>query len=131
MVNSQIAGQELMTEEEREERKSEAEKVKKTSGKSNAYWIDVPQLNTVGYLTTLAGSMVTAHVIGYLTGRYTMPKNRIEINLGTRGTQIVEKDEKADLNCLCQSFIGAADQHPDAVISSAPGHWDSPIIHLI
>lgn len=129
MIDSQIASQELMSPKEQQQRQQEASKAKAENRAPNAYWVDVPQLNTVGYLTTLAGSMTTGFVIGYLTGRFSMPKNRIECNLTSRGTQIVERDQNANLTCLCQTCIGNADQNPEAVLSSAPDHWAKAIIY--
>jgi len=51
------------------------------NSEAGMYWIETPQLNTVGYLTTLAGSLVIGYSIGYLTDRFDMNVNRIELNL--------------------------------------------------
>ena len=91
------------------------------------YWIETPQLNTVGYLTTLAGSLVISYAIGYLTGRFDMNVNRIELNLSRHGIQIVEKDEKFDMDCTCSTGKGVSDQDPSTIMISAPQHWPQPL----
>jgi molybdopterin/thiamine biosynthesis adenylyltransferase len=129
MINPQIVSQELLSEEEREKRITEAERACKESRPANAYWVDMPQLNTVGYLTTMVGSLCSGFIIGYLTNRFCMPKNRLELTLSSKGTQLVEKNSIVNPECICQSCIGGADQNILGIISSAPSHWPSPIVY--
>lgn len=127
MVNSQVVQQELMSPEEKERRKAEARKAKAEGREAGMYWIDIPQLNTVGYLTTLAGSLAIGYAIGFLTGRFDMNVNRIELNLSRHGIQIVEKDEDFDPDCTCSSHKGVSDLDPYAAMISAPQHWPQPV----
>lgn len=127
MVSQRVAGQELMTEEEKQRRQSEAINAKANGGDPNAYWVDVPQLNTVGYLTTTAGGLVSGYCIGYLTGRFSMAKNRIEVNLGSDGITIVEKKEVAKASCNCKKLLGCADQDNSAILISPPLHWSDVV----
>lgn len=127
MVNSRLVQQELMSPEEKEQRKVEAKKAKEESREAGMYWIETPQLNTVGYLTTLGGSLVISYAIGYLTGRFDMNVNRIELNLSRHGIQIVEKDEKFDIDCTCSSCKGVSDQNPSTIMISASQHWPQPL----
>ncbi|GAA4749368.1 hypothetical protein GCM10023229_32480 [Flavisolibacter ginsenosidimutans] len=127
MVNSRLVQQELMSPEEKEQRKAEAKKAQEEGRVAGMYWIETPQLNTVGYLTTLAGSIVVGYAIGYLTGRFDMTVNRIELNLSRQGIQIVEKDEEFDMDCTCSSGKGVSDQDPSKVIISPPQHWPQPL----
>jgi tRNA A37 threonylcarbamoyladenosine dehydratase len=129
MIDSQIASQELMTEAELADRRAEAKIAQKENKNPNAYWKDMPQLNTVGYLTTWAGSLATGYVIGYLTGRFAMAKNRLELNIGAKGIQVIEKNEKATASCGCVTSTGSAGQQLHTIISVAPGHWPKPVIH--
>ncbi len=129
MVDTQVAGQELMTDEEIEERRAEALEAAKANRNPDAYWKDVPQLNTVGYLTTWAASLAAGYVIGYLTGRFSMAKNRLELSITPRGIQIIEKDEKINPACGCTAALGSAGQDLHTIISTAPGHWPRPVIH--
>jgi molybdopterin/thiamine biosynthesis adenylyltransferase len=126
MVNSKIVHQELMSPLDQERHRNEAKKAKKEGRDPGLYWIDIPQLNTVGYLTTLAGSMLISYIIGYLTGRFKMTSNRIELNLSPHGIQVVEVKEVRDLECRCASNCGVADQDVMAIMSSAPLHWKNP-----
>jgi molybdopterin-synthase adenylyltransferase len=126
MINSKIVKQELMSPEEQKEHINEAEKAKREGRDPRLYWIDVPQLNTVGYLTTLAGSMLVSYTVGYLTGRFKMVANRIELNLSPQGIQVVESNEIYDPECRCGSNAGVADQNALAIMSSAPAHWPKP-----
>jgi molybdopterin/thiamine biosynthesis adenylyltransferase len=129
MVDSVIVDQELMPPEEQARRRKEAKRAQKEGREPNLYWKDIPQLNTVGFLTTLAGSMVMSYTIGYLTGSYGMVKNRIELNLSQHGIQIAELNETFDTECRCRKNIGTGDQEIMAVMSSAPAHWKEPKVH--
>lgn len=126
MVNSRLVQQELMSLVEKEQRKIEAKKAKEEGREAGMYWIETPQLNTVGYLTTLAGSLVISYTIGYLTGRFDMNVNRVELNLSRHGIQVVEKNEEFDADCTCGFHKGVSDQDISAVMISAPQHWPKP-----
>lgn len=123
IIDSQIVSQELMPEDEQLSRREEARKAKGEGREPNVYWKELPQLNTVGYLTTFAASLAAGFGIGYCTTRFSMPKNRLEIALSPKGTQIVERDEKSASLCTCSSLKGIADQIPSAIISTIPIHW--------
>jgi molybdopterin/thiamine biosynthesis adenylyltransferase len=129
LINPQIVSQELMSNEEKEHLQLEAQKAKEENRPENAYWLDIPQLNTVGYLTTMAGSIVSGFTIGYLTGRFNMPSNRLELNFSPKATQIIEPIAKIKKDCNCQSFRGSADQNPIAVFITPPLDWQNPIIY--
>lgn len=126
MINAQVVSQELMTEENAEKAKEEAEKAKAENRIPNAYWIDIPQLNTVGYLTTMAGSMLAGYTIGFLTGRFDMVHNRIELAFIRKGLNIVQRDELSKDQCVCVRCQGSAVQDPMAKLGSVPSHWPEP-----
>lgn len=130
MIDPQIAAQELMSEEELQERQTEAKKAKEENRQPNAYWKEMPQLNTVGYLTTMAGSIVAGYVIGYLTGRFSMANNRSELSFTRKGMQVVEKNSKKDSECICTTAYGSARQEFHSLISTAPAHWPKTIFHI-
>jgi hypothetical protein len=129
LINSQIVAQELMSEDEKKRMEAEAVKAAKEGRPANAYWIDIPQLNTVGYLTTLAGSLVSGFTIGYLTGRFGMMNNRLQLSFNAKGTGLAENPSKFDKNCSCNECRGVADQNLLAVMISAPEHWEAPVIY--
>jgi molybdopterin/thiamine biosynthesis adenylyltransferase len=128
MINSLIVHQELMPLDEQDRRKAQAVKAKKDGNNPNLYWLDMPQLNTVGYLTTTAAGIAVSYVIGYLTGRYKMNKNRLEINLSREGVQVVETNVRIDEECRCRFNDGASDQDMMAVMITSPSHWASPTL---
>jgi len=129
MIDSQIAAQELMNEEELNDRRIEAQKAIAENREPNAYWKEMPQLNTVGYLTTMAASITVGYVIGYLTGRFEMAKNRAELSFTKKGMQIVERNGNIDTECVCVIAHGSGGQELHSLISSAPAHWSVPITY--
>jgi molybdopterin/thiamine biosynthesis adenylyltransferase len=129
IIDSQIAAQELMSKDEISERQAEAEKAMEENRQPNAYWKDMPQLNTVGYLTTMAASIAVGYVIGYLTRRFSMAKDRSELSFTKKGMQVVEKSSKKNADCICSSAYGSSGQELYNIISTAPAHWETPILH--
>ncbi len=73
MINPTQVAQELMNDEEREQRRRVAMEAESKGQDGNPYWKNLPQLNTVGYLTTMAGALAAGYVIGWLTGRFDPP----------------------------------------------------------
>ncbi len=65
--------EELMSEDERRRRQAEALEALKRGEDPGPYWHGLPQLNTVGYLTGVAGAMAAAYAIGWITGRFDPP----------------------------------------------------------
>lgn len=126
-VSTKIATQELMSDEDRSFQIKEANRAAQEGRQPNAYWITEPQLNTVGYLTTLAASFLTAYAIGFVSGRFSMANNRIELCISPKGISVVEKNETCKGNCVCTTENGSADQNPSAILSSAPKHWNKPV----
>lgn len=124
MVDSQIVTQELMSAEEQNRTKEEALKAKEEGREPNVYWKESAQLNTVGYLTTMAASFLTGYAIGYLTKRFGMKYNRIELCIDKTGIQIVEKTELKNDECRCNTTVGVALQNIMATPCIAPKHWE-------
>ena len=67
-IDSWAAAVELMSEEEKERRRAEAQAAITRGEKAAPYWRDVAGLPTVGHFTTLAGAMLASYTIGWLTG---------------------------------------------------------------
>ena len=124
MIDHIMVEQELVDNKEEQRRQLEAEKAKYEGRQPNAYWKEMPQLNTVGYLTTMGASLLSGYIIGYLTGRFHMPCHRIEISIIPKGIDVVEQLKTANSHCLCQKSLGSSEQIPASIISSAPSHWD-------
>jgi hypothetical protein len=64
MIRQQQLMQELIDPAERDRRVAAAVEAIRRADDGEAYWRSQPQLNTVGYLTTIAGSMVAAYAVG-------------------------------------------------------------------
>ena len=63
---------------QRAQRRAAAADAVSRGDKGAPYWRDLPQLNTVGYLTTLAGAMAADYAIGWITGRFIPPFSRLQ-----------------------------------------------------
>lgn len=92
----------------------------------NPYWAGSPQLNTVGYLTGVAGSMAAGYAIGWLVGRFDPPFSRVQINLVSKYLDVQEIDDINRPDCSCNSVRGWADQGMAEALISAPQHWEAP-----
>jgi tRNA A37 threonylcarbamoyladenosine dehydratase len=115
--------QELMTPEERQQRRTAALTTGPRGDNGGAYWRDMPQLNTVGYLTTIAGAMGAGYIIGWITRRFHPPFEALQMNLGAPYLDVTNVQESADPSCACQRVRGMADQGIADAFVSAPSHW--------
>ena len=126
MINPTQLAQELMSEDEREQRRAAAVEAELEGGNANAYWHDIPQLNTVGYLTTVAGALAAGYAIGWLTNRFTTPFERLQMNLVAPFLDVTDNEQTRRHDCSCRRMRGLADQgHIDAFVT-APSHWPTP-----
>jgi molybdopterin/thiamine biosynthesis adenylyltransferase len=123
MTNPVRVSQELMSVEEREQRVRAAEEAVARGEDPNPYWTDTPQLNTVGYLTTMAGSMVAGYAIGWITGRFDAPFVRLQANLSAPLLDTTDSLRELDVHCVCQTRRGWADQAIRFSQVTAPEHW--------
>jgi molybdopterin/thiamine biosynthesis adenylyltransferase len=114
---------ELMSEEERRERKAEAERAAKRGDDAGSYWRDVPVIHTVGHLTTLVGALAATYGIGWITGKFRAPASFFQFNLleENLGYVAVEMDKRPQ--CPCSARIGYADQGSAYAVVTAPAHW--------
>ena len=126
MVIQKRLDQELMTEDEKDQRRIAAGEARARGGDADAYWQDLPQLNTVGYLTTAAGSMAAGYAIGWLTGRFEPPFCRLQMNLSARYLDTAEPEDRPRTECACRRMRGLADQGRADAFLSAPSHWPTP-----
>lgn len=127
MVASNTISQELMSESEKKLRKYEAELARMRGENANQYWQDEMQLNTVGFLTTMAGSMVAGYAIGWLTDRFDPPFSRLQMNLLAKYFDVTDSPETARKDCACRRIRGWSDQALVDAFVSAPSHWPRPL----
>ncbi len=115
--------EELMSDEEKRARQSAAEEAILRGEDPNPYWRGLPQLNTVGYLTGIAGAMTAGFAIGWLTGRFDPAFSRTQMNLVAEYFDVTDNPQLAREHCVCRSIRGWADQGIADALISAPSHW--------
>jgi molybdopterin/thiamine biosynthesis adenylyltransferase len=123
MIVPSTISQELMSEEERELRREEAERALVQGENPNQYWRREPQLNTVGFLTTMAGSMAAGYAIGWLTGRFIPPFSRLQMNLLAKDLDVTDSAEIPRAECACRRIRGWSDQARADAFLTVPPHW--------
>ena len=126
-IDANLLSFELMTEEDRSQRRQAAAAAKAEGIDGRAYWVGdpAPEL-TVGYLTTLAGSLAAGYAENLLIGAAEMPHQRFQFDVGLPrfGFNPVEKPRNPD--CSCGRTIGYADQARADRSVSRPAHWPQP-----
>ena len=126
MVNATRVSQELMSADERAARRAAAALAHAEGGEPNAYWLDEPQLLTVGYLTTTAGAMAAGYAIGWISGRVSPPLVRLQLNMSAPVldvTDVRSDHEPPRAGCTCRRLRGHADQGNIDAFIHAPTHW--------
>jgi len=122
MIGQWRLNQELMSSEERQRRRQDAEDARKRGDDPHAYWRDEPQLNTVGYLTTAAGALAAGYLIGWLTARFEPPFSTLEANLLVPSFATI-RGESTEPECYCTMARGWAEQGARYALITPPPHW--------
>jgi len=123
MTDPRRLAQELMSEEERHQRQAAAAAAAERGEDPDPYWRGMPQLNTVGYLTTTAGAIAAGYAIGWLTGRFDPPFGRVQLNFVGRFLDVADADGDSRPDCSCHRARGWADQGAAEALITAPEHW--------
>jgi hypothetical protein len=118
--------QELMDPDEREQRQAAAADARRAGRDGSPYWVDTPQLNTVGYLTTATGAMAAGYVLGWLSQRFDVPFERLEMNWLAPRFQVTDVSFPPREGCSCRRVQGWADQAGADALVSAPSWWTAP-----
>ncbi|MCK6478848.1 MAG: ThiF family adenylyltransferase [Planctomycetes bacterium] len=113
----------LMSPEERESRRKAAREAVERGEDPNPYWRDMPQLNTVGYLTTTAAAMASGYAIGWLTGRFDAPFETLQMNLVGKFVDVADRRDPPNPDCPCRHIVGWADQGAIDALVHPPVHW--------
>lgn len=131
-INQKVLSYELMTEEERNWRREAAKDAEAKGLDANQYWGgEPPQELTVGYLTTLAGSMAAGYAQNLLTGSGKIPHQRFQFDVGWEKLGVAPVEGKRNPACSCGRTIGFADQARADRSVSRPPHWPAPKIIFI
>ena len=128
LVNPRRVSQELMSKQERESRRLAAQAANPGGKPDSAYWEEIPQLNTVGYLTTAAGALAAGYAVGWITGRFEPPFERLQMNLSAHEFEVIAWGEKACDECACRRVRGWGDQGYAEAWVSAPEHWPPAVV---
>lgn len=128
MVHPVRIAQELMTAEERERRQQIAREAAARGDDPNGYWTGIPQLNTVGYLTTAAGAMTAGYGIGLLTRRFALPFTRLQMNLNDEFLETSNIDSPHRQSCTCWKTRGFSDQGLEYALVNPAEHWPPPVV---
>jgi molybdopterin/thiamine biosynthesis adenylyltransferase len=126
MTDSRRLTQELMSAEERARRQAAAADALRRGEPPDPYWAEEAQLNTVGYLTTVAGALAAGYAIGWITGRFDPPFTRLQANLVAKFLDTTDLDETASVDCSCRKVRGWADLGNAHAQVTAPPHWPTP-----
>jgi len=123
LIDARQLSIELMSDAEREARKQEAMEAAARGDDADQYWVNLPELHTVGHLTTLAAALAATYGIGWLTAKFRSPATSFQFDLlqDNLGYVPVEMDKHQD--CTCATRIGYADQGTAYAVISAPEHW--------
>ncbi|MBI3568923.1 MAG: ThiF family adenylyltransferase [Gemmatimonadetes bacterium] len=115
--------QELASPAERARRLSAAAEAIARGEPGDPYWRHERQLDTVGYLTTTAGSLVAGYAIGWLTARFDPPFARLQMNVTAPGLETIDCDTNPRDDCVCRRMRGWAEQASSEAFVVAPAHW--------
>ncbi len=131
-INQKVLSYELMTDEERNFRREAAKDAAAKGLDANQYWGgEPPQELTVGYLTTLAGSMAAGYAQNLLTGSGKIPHQRFQFDVGWEKLGVAPVEGKRSAECSCGRTIGFSDQARADRSVSRPAHWPAPKIITI
>lgn len=126
-IDPRDLGYELMNDEERKWRKEAAKDARAKGIDGAQYWgDDPPQELTVGYMTTMAGSLAAGYAQHWLTGASTMPHQGFQFDVGWTKLGVTPIDKPRNPECTCGRTIGFADQARADRSVSRPPHWPAP-----
>jgi len=128
LVDPWRATVELMSDEERDRRRREANRAELRGDNAGAYWTEVPEIPTVGHFTSMAGALAASYAIGWLTGKFAPPHRCFEFNILAPRFDYVGFDALRRSGCYCETLIGHADQGAYAALISAPPHWPEALL---
>jgi hypothetical protein len=115
---------ELMSEEERNTRRIQAQQAAERGDDADQYWRDHSrQLHTVGYATTMLGSLGAGYAEGMLTGSFRTPHSWFQFDLGAERLGVVVPARQRIPDCMCGKHLGWADAAAPYRNVSRPDHW--------
>ncbi|CAH1655396.1 Molybdopterin/thiamine biosynthesis adenylyltransferase [Chelatococcus asaccharovorans] len=118
MIDPVRVAQELMSDEERRAIRGRADE-----GAVPREAHEIPQIDTVGYITTVSGTLAAGYAIGWLTGRFDPPFERMQMNLIADCLDVTNRPQKHDPDCKCRQSRGLGDLGGELAPFAVPNHW--------
>lgn len=113
MISWERVGQELMPESERKSRQAAAREALARGENPGGYWQDLPQLNTVGYLTTTAGALAAGAALGIVSETFRPGFSRLQLNPLSVPVDALDWAQDHRPDCMCRQLLGWAGLEPE------------------
>ncbi|MEO9525928.1 ThiF family adenylyltransferase [Roseibium sp.] len=84
---------------------------------------EVPQIDTVGYITTVSGTLAAGYAIGMLSGRFDPPFERMQMNLVADCLDVTNRPQGHSPDCNCRMVRGRGDGGAVQAHFAVPDHW--------
>jgi hypothetical protein len=128
-INQKALWYELMSEEERTQRRIAARAATDRGVDGEQYWGGEPPMElTVGYMTSTVGSMQAGFAQGMITGSFCMPHQRFQFDLGMPSLGVVPADKEPNPDCSCRRTKGWSDQARADRSVSRPSHFGKSVV---
>ena len=130
LVDAIALDAELTPEAERAERRAAAAEAADRGVDGDQYWRDSPRpLHTVGYLTTIAGSLTAGYAEGILTGTFSPPHPDMQFDIGRERFGVAVPPSGFREHCPCRRHRGRGDVAGDSMVN-LPRHWPGRAVVL-
>ncbi|KAA2244262.1 ThiF family adenylyltransferase [Salinarimonas soli] len=126
MISTVRLRQELLSPEERLTAAQQAAEAIARGERPDPIATAIPQIDTVGYITTTAGTLAAGYVVGWLTGRFDPRFERLQLDLVAESLGAVDRPQRWRPDCACGRVRGQADQAIDPPPVQPPPHWPEP-----
>jgi molybdopterin-synthase adenylyltransferase len=123
MISPLRVEQELLPAESRLDPARQVEIAKAAGVRHDPILSAIPQIDTVGYITTTAGTLAAGFAIGWLTGRFEPRFERLQLDLVSPWLGAVDRPQSAKPDCACVRLRGYGDQCEWSPCIRVPAHW--------
>jgi molybdopterin/thiamine biosynthesis adenylyltransferase len=123
MISPLRVEQELLPAEARLDPVQQVERARATGVRHDPILSAIPQIDTVGYITTTAGTLAAGFAIGWLTGRFAPQFERLQLDLVSPWLGAVDRPQIANPECCCVRLRGYGDQCEWDSGIRVPDHW--------
>ena len=123
MISETRMLQELMPTEMRASASEQAALAQAVGERPDPILTAIPQIDTVGYITTTAGTLAAGFAIGWLTGRFSPDFERLQLDLVAHCLGAVDRPQSRLPECRCGRVRGHADQAASDAPVQCPPHW--------